>query len=368
MKHSLFIFCFLAGFLFCQPCGNARKPEATQDVTPLRVLFLRDALPEEVLKQFTRETGIPVELVAERTGVDILTNLLAGEGASYFDLVEVGNYGVHQLASANLLQPLDPSLLPNARHLDPSFVNLPFDPQNRFTIPYQVVWTGLLVNPALAKSDVVHYADIFRPEWKDRIVVRNGTMGLFRWAAESVGVRDDKISPEGMAAVRPILEKWVSVMGPHMFDSKLEDLANGKAVAGAIYSGQAALLLRKNPALFWHVPPEDPMFYINLLAIPAGSTKYAQASKLINFLLRPDIAKQIEEKTGYMSPNLAARKLLPRAVLDNPASGLSPSEKSRLKLAPSFEEVADPAIGRAFVEIQTKVFPHPSDNPATDSQ
>lgn len=34
------------------------------------------------------------------------------------------------------------------------------------------------------------------------------------------------------------------------------------------------------------------------------------ALKLINFLLRPDVAKQVAETTGYPTPNLEARKLL----------------------------------------------------------
>ncbi len=31
---------------------------------------------------------------------------------------------------------------------------------------------------------------------------------------------------------------------------------------------------------------------------------------MINFLLRPDVAKQVAETIGYPTPNLAARKLL----------------------------------------------------------
>jgi len=41
------------------------------------------------------------------------------------------------------------------------------------------------------------------------------------------------------------------------------------------------------------------------------------ALKLINFLLRPDVAKQVAETIGYPTPNLAARKLLTPAVAND---------------------------------------------------
>ncbi|MBX4308243.1 hypothetical protein K4G96_21815, partial [Mycobacterium tuberculosis] len=41
------------------------------------------------------------------------------------------------------------------------------------------------------------------------------------------------------------------------------------------------------------------------------------ALKLINFLLRPDVAKQVAETIGYPTPNLAARKMLSPAVAND---------------------------------------------------
>lgn len=41
------------------------------------------------------------------------------------------------------------------------------------------------------------------------------------------------------------------------------------------------------------------------------------ALKLINFLLRPDVAKEVAETIGYPTPNLAARKLLSPEVAND---------------------------------------------------
>jgi len=61
-------------------------------------------------------------------------------------------------------------------------------------------------------------------------------------------------------------------------------------------------------------PKEGGIFWMDSLAIPANAKNVDGALKLINFLLRPDVAKQVAETIGYPTPNLAARKLLPKEV------------------------------------------------------
>lgn len=57
-------------------------------------------------------------------------------------------------------------------------------------------------------------------------------------------------------------------------------------------------------------------------AIPANAKNKEGALKLINFLLRPDVAKQVAETIGYPTPNLAARKLLsPEVANDKRSTG-----------------------------------------------
>ena len=50
---------------------------------------------------------------------------------------------------------------------------------------------------------------------------------------------------------------------------------------------------------------------------PGKCQKQEGALKLINFLLRPDVAKQVAETIGYPTPNLAARKLLSPEVAND---------------------------------------------------
>lgn len=61
------------------------------------------------------------------------------------------------------------------------------------------------------------------------------------------------------------------------------------------------------------------------LAIPANAKNVEGAHKLIDFLLRPEIAAQVAESIGYPTPNLEAKKLLPTEIANDPS--LYPSEE-----------------------------------------
>lgn len=64
------------------------------------------------------------------------------------------------------------------------------------------------------------------------------------------------------------------------------------------------------------------------------------ALKLINFLLRPDVAKQVAETIGYPTPNLAARKLLSPEVANDKT--LYPDAET-IKMANGRMTLAQPA-------------------------
>lgn len=62
------------------------------------------------------------------------------------------------------------------------------------------------------------------------------------------------------------------------------------------------------------------------LAIPANAKNPEGAHKLIDFLLRPEIAAQVAQTIGYPTPNLAAKKLLLAEIVND--KSLYPDEET----------------------------------------
>lgn len=58
------------------------------------------------------------------------------QGGTIFDVVIPSDYAIAKMREENLLLPLDHSKLPNLANIDSKFMNLSFDPGNKYSVPY----------------------------------------------------------------------------------------------------------------------------------------------------------------------------------------------------------------------------------------
>ncbi|MCX6961217.1 MAG: hypothetical protein NTZ08_02025 [Verrucomicrobia bacterium] len=72
--------------------------------------------------------------------------------------------------------------------------------------------------------------------------------------------------------------------------------------------------------------------FIDSLAIPKTAKNVENAEAFMNFILRPEISKQISDEFPYLNPNLAARELMSKKQLENPASFPAEEEFKKMSL------------------------------------
>ncbi len=113
------------------------------------------------------------------------------------------------------------------------------------------------------------------------------------WGATAIGVNSDAIDPKTITS-------WADLWKPEYKNSLL-------------LTDDAREVFQLE--VVW--PKEGGIFWMDSLAIPANAKNKEGALKLINFLLRPDVAKEVAETIGYPTPNLAARKLLSPEVAND---------------------------------------------------
>lgn len=343
-------------------CGKTPSPEKNEKTAKkdagniLRILCWDNYLPKSVKDLFYEETGI--KIVEENFSSQFDLGMMLSCFPGFYDVVQPSSYGVQGLVRDGLLHELDHKLLPGLSNIDPAFLHLPFDPENKYSVPYMAGWTGIVINTDLVKEDIRHYADIFRPEWKGRVTTVKDPREIVSWVLLSQGVSTKTLDPEKLARALPVLEKWLAVTGPSlaMQDSFL--LQNGEAAAGGVWSGEAAALIAANPNLRWILPEEETRFFLDCMAISKHTTRFDAASQFLNFLLRPDVSKMISDTYPYMNPNLSARKLLSPKQLANPASYLPPEIFSRLSLTQDYGPM-EVELEHIFAEAKDAAFPHP---------
>jgi spermidine/putrescine-binding protein len=274
--------------------------------------------PQSVLEGFTRETGIRINYETFASGEEMLAKLLAG-GTAY-DLVQPPDYIAEALIRNRLLLPLDRAKLPGMSNLLPEYLNLPHDPEQRYTVPYMVSTVGIVVNTERIKEPVTGLADLFAPRHAGRIVVVDDARELVTAALYVLGYPLNEINAKNLAEARPLLAQWMKRIKLYDSDSPKTALLNGDVDLGYVWGGEAARLWSENPKFAYVIPKEGAHQFIDVMAIPEGAKNVDAAHRFIDYLLRPEVSKAISDEFPYTNPNGAARRLLSAEQLANPAS------------------------------------------------
>ena len=70
-------------------------------------------------------------------------------------------YMIEMMTEKDLLLPIDHSQIPNIKNIDPYFLDLPFDPENKYSIPYFWGTLGIAFNPELLDGQTFESWDRF---------------------------------------------------------------------------------------------------------------------------------------------------------------------------------------------------------------
>ena len=287
---------------------------------PSEVRFFNwsDYLPTEVLERFTAETGITVSYSTydSNEGLYAKLKLLGGKG---YDLIVPSTYFVDRMGKEGLLLPLDQRQLPNIRHLDPHHLDKPFDPGNRHSLPYLWGTTGIAFDsrrfdPARIQS----WGDLWRSEFRESLLLSNDVREVFHIGLRVLGYSGNTTDAEQIRQAYQRLRTLLPNVRVFNSDAPLVLFTTGEIDIGMMWSGNAYRAQLENPALVYRCPREGCGLWMDNLAIPVGAANPGGAHRLIDFLLRPDIARLIAERTRYASPNAEAVHQLPESVRNNP--------------------------------------------------
>jgi spermidine/putrescine-binding protein len=275
-------------------------------------------IPQTVLDGFTQETGIKVNYETFASGEEMLAKLLAG--GTRYDLIQPPDYIAEVLIKSKMLVPLDYKKLPNFKNLLPEFTKMPYDPEQKFTIPYMTGTVGIVVNTDKVKEPITGFKDMFQPKYKDRIVVIDDGRELVVAALYTLGIGLNDVTPENLDKAKPVLADWFKLIKLFDSDSPKTALLNGDVDMGYVWGGEAAILWNEDKKFQYILPAEGAHMFVDVLCIPKRAKNVDAAHKFLDYILRPDVSAAISAEFPYTNPNGEARKLLKPEELANPAS------------------------------------------------
>jgi spermidine/putrescine transport system substrate-binding protein len=249
---------------------------------------------------------------------EMLSKLLAG--GSNYDLIQPSEYTVEALIQKKKLSPIDWTKVPNIKNIDPALLHLGFDPQQQFSVPWMTGTVGIVVNTDKVKDPIRSFADVFQAKYKGRIVVVNDNREIVSWALGSAGIPINDINKTNLEKVKPTLSAWIPLVKVFDSDSPKTPLINGDCDLGIVWSGEAALCYQQDHKFQYILPESGAHQFVDCLCIPEAAAHKEEATRFLNYILRPEISKLISDKFPYTNPNIEARKLLSKDQLENPAS------------------------------------------------
>jgi putrescine transport system substrate-binding protein len=323
--------------LACAAALGLLMPIATQ-ARQNRVNFYNwsDYIDPEVLKDFTRETGIEVTYDTFDANEVLETKLLAGK--SGYDLVVPTGYFLERQIKAGVFQTLDKAKLPNLAHVWPDIANrlATYDPGNQYAVNYMWGTTGIGYNVRKARDilkpgeTIDSWKIVFDPDSLARfkgcgIHMLDSADDIFPAALNYLGLNPDSKDPADLqkaadlvAKVRPFVRKFHS-------SEYLNALAGGEICLVVGWSGdikqaqKRAAEAKSGVEISYAIPKEGAQMFFDNLAIPKDARNSAGAHALIDYLQRPEVAARNSNFIAYANGNLASQKFIDKAILEDRA-------------------------------------------------
>ena len=329
-----------------------------------------DYMDPDVLKEFTRDTGIAVTYDTFDSNDMLETKLLAGK--SGYDLVVPTAYFLERQIKAGLFQKLDRAKLPNLVNVWPEIAHrlAVYDPGNQYAVNYMWGTTGIgynveKVRAILGPDAVIDSWDVvFKPEILAKfegcgVHMLDSSDDVFAAAFRYLGLDPNSREPADfekatdlLMTVRPFVRKFHS-------SEYLNALASGEICLVLGYSGDVkqaqkrAAEAKNGVEIGYAIPKEGAQLWFDNLAIPKDAKNVAEAHALIDFLLRPDIAARNSNVISYANGNAASRPLVDPAITSDKTVYPDAATMARLYTISSHDQKTQRLMNRLWTRVKT---------------
>ncbi|WP_407059690.1 ABC transporter substrate-binding protein [Geobacillus vulcani] len=275
-----------------------------------------DYIDPALIRKFEKETGWKVVYQTFDSNEAMMAKI--AQGGAMFDVAVPSDYAISKMIEENLLLPLDHGKLPNVKYIDPRFLDLSFDPHNRYSVPYFWGTVGIVYNRGmLGGKTITSWNDLWDPDLRNQILLVDGAREVMGMALNSLGYSLNDTNKQHLQEAKRKLDRLMPNVKAIVGDEIKLLLANEEAAVGVVWSGDAAEIISENEALDYVVPKEGSNLWFDNMVIPKTAKNIEGAHAFINFMLDPKHAAQNAEYVGYSTPNRAALRYLPKDIAND---------------------------------------------------
>ncbi len=259
----------------------------------------------DVNREFEKLTGIKVNYLTFESNETMFSQVENG-GVNY-DIVIPSDYMIERMIKADMLAEIDTSKLSNYDLIDEKYKgeNIFFDPENKYSVPYNVGMVGIIYNGAKIKDIEHSWNVLWDKKYKDMALNFNNPRDAFMTAQCLLGQDLNSTNPKDWEKAAEKLKEGKDNLQAYVMDEVYGKMETGEAYIAPYYAGDFLTMKETNEDLEFFYPKEGTNIFIDSVCILKKSKNYEAAMMYINFLLEPQIATANAEYIGYASPNTA---------------------------------------------------------------
>ena len=379
MKKQLWLLIgLLVLLLVAAQCGGTPTPAATEEAPPateeaaateeavaepglaneVYVFNWADYIDEELLTMYEEETGIKVVYDTFDSNESLLAKLQAG--ATGYDVIFPSDYMVAQMIELDLLAELDLESIPNFDYVADFNRDPAYDPGNKYSVPYFWGTSGIGYHADEVDPPPDSWAWIFDPDvacqYQDGGInvlddEREVIGAALKYLGYSVNDTDESHLNEARDVILAVKPCWKTFDSSGYIDNLM---IPGEIVLGHAWNGDVFVAAEENEGWTYVMPKEGGVVWQDNFAIPASSTRKANAEHFINWMLDPQIAAQNTNYVWYPSPVEAAKEFIDPEIVEDPSIYLDDETIARLEWIESLPTDALNIWDRVWTEIKAQ--------------
>jgi len=273
---------------------------------------------EDTIANFEAACGVTVIYDVFESNEALLARLRQGNPG--YDITVPTDYAVEKMIAEGLVVELDHSLIPNLTNISPSLLNLPFDPENRFSVPYQWGTIGIGYNITEVGEEITSWEQVWN--YDGPVAWLDDTRAMIGIGLKLLGFDVNTSNPDEIAQARDFLiERGGNVVAIAADDGQAR-LERGEVDITIEYHGDIFQVIAdcECPDYRYIIPSEGSQQWMDNMVIPTDAPNVALAHAFIDYILHPQVGADISNYTAFASPNQAAidAGLIDAAMLNEP--------------------------------------------------
>lgn len=216
--------------------------------------------------------------------------------------------------------------------IDEKFMDLDFDPNNDYSVPYMWGTVGIIYNKTMVDEEVDSWDILWDEKYEGEIIMLNSQRDTIGITLKKLGYSMNTRNIEELQKAKEELIKQKPLVSAYMGDNIKDAMVSGEGALAIVWSEDAVAMIRDNSDLEYVIPKEGTNLWFDNMVIPSTAKNKEGAENFINFMCRLEIAARNTDYIGYSTPIPEAIEMLPDDIKNSKVAYPSDEEIENVEI------------------------------------